>query len=77
MTSTCGFDQLRRKFRNQINVQPICALIDREVLAFNEAAIAEVHRKKRQYWRIARTDWTSRQDDRSAPVAAPSQRTAM
>jgi hypothetical protein len=32
------FDQLRRIFRNQINVWPKIAVIDREVLAFNEAA---------------------------------------
>jgi len=31
-------DQLRRIFRNQVNVWPKIAAIDREVLAFNETA---------------------------------------
>ena len=32
-----GFDQLRHKFRNQINAQCICAPIDCEILALDEA----------------------------------------
>ena len=32
-----GFDQLRRKFRNQINVQRIHPPIDCEILPLNEA----------------------------------------
>ena len=36
-----GVDQLRRILRNQINVEPKIALMDREVSALNEAAAAQ------------------------------------
>jgi hypothetical protein len=36
-----GFDHLRRILRNQINVGPEIAVIDREFSAFNEAAASQ------------------------------------
>ncbi len=66
-----GFDQLRRILRNQIDVRRKCAIIDREVLAFNETAASQfVEKKSRLKAHRAETE-TSNPDDRSAPLAAP------
>ena len=48
------FDQLRRKFGNQIKVWPICAILDHEVLAFNKAAASQFIEKGNVYRLFAR-----------------------
>ena len=37
MTSTWDFDKVRRKFRNQVNMQWILPPVDGEILAIDEA----------------------------------------
>jgi hypothetical protein len=49
-----GFDQLRRILRNKIDVQPKIAVIDGEVLAFNEAAASQLVEKSNERRHIAR-----------------------
>ena len=69
-------DQLRCILRNQIDVLPICAIFDREVLAFNETAASQF--VEESYVSLGATRAVaSNPDDRSAPVPAPAQRTAM
>jgi hypothetical protein len=53
-----GFDQLRRKFRNQINVQCMLPPNDCEILALNEAKSPKFIEHRDTSWRI---EWTAGQ----------------
>jgi hypothetical protein len=49
-----SFDQLRRILRNQINVEPKIAVIDREVSTFNEAAASQFVNTSKWHNRISK-----------------------
>ena len=51
-----GFDKVRRKFRNQVNMQCILPPMDGQILALDEAKSPKLIEHRGRSWRIAWTD---------------------